>query len=151
MLTYVACPHSHPNPEVREIRFKIATLITGYLIKQGEMAFSPITHSHPIFDMSPHCQDMDSWKHWAELDTMFLRMSKSVVVINIPGHLESVGVNAELRLAAALRIPVRNVFPLNIIRQKPGSADIQSQHYCLGLCIRHNMLIKQELGKDRHE
>lgn len=48
MLTYLACPYSHPDRDVRQRRFDQVNAAAAWLILNEQMVFSPISHSHPI-------------------------------------------------------------------------------------------------------
>jgi len=107
-LTYLACPYSHPNPETREQRFKLCTLAAAQYMRMHPRAnvFSPITHSHPLHDIAGMA---GNWKFWKRVDTQYLRISRRLVVLMIPGWRESVGVQAEIKIARKLKLPISYV------------------------------------------
>ncbi|MDR0327893.1 MAG: DUF1937 family protein, partial [Planctomycetaceae bacterium] len=47
-LLYLCCPYSHPNPTVREDRFRTACRASAILMKSDIVVFSPLSHSVPI-------------------------------------------------------------------------------------------------------
>jgi hypothetical protein len=47
-MIYLASPYSHPDPAVREARFREACRAAAKLMRLGQPAFSPIVHGHPI-------------------------------------------------------------------------------------------------------
>lgn len=106
-MIYLASPYSHPDHAVREQRFQEACRAAAKLIRLGYAVFSPIAHSHPI------CQHgcPGDWDSWEAFDQELLSHCDEVVVLAIDGWRESVGVQAEIRLAAKLGKPVRYLQP----------------------------------------
>ena len=47
-IIYLAAPYSHPDPGVRERRFRAINRAAAALIAEGRIVFSPISMSHPI-------------------------------------------------------------------------------------------------------
>lgn len=102
-LTYLACPYSHPDPKVREDRYRAANEAAVVLIRAFRWnVFSPITHSHPMHELG---LDGD-WKFWESIDLEYLGASRRIVVLTIPGWLQSTGVGAEHRAAKKLGLEV---------------------------------------------
>lgn len=102
-LTYVACPYSHSDPEVRLRRFNIATAAASHLMSQGRIVYSPLTHCHPI--AVAHGLPTD-WAYWKQNCTTFLSATQEVVVVKAEGWEQSVGLKAELEIAKEIGIPV---------------------------------------------
>ena len=101
MTIYLATPYSDSDPAVMLHRFNVVTEVSAKLMMQGKFVFSPITHSHPI------AQYMDaekrvSWEYWERFDTEFMSWCREVYVLMLPGWKESVGVQAEIKLANRL-------------------------------------------------
>jgi hypothetical protein len=123
-LTYLACPYSHPIPEVREWRAKQATFATAELIRErGWNVFSPITHSHPLHITA----GLDgSWQFWERIDTEYISLSARMVVLMLPGWRDSVGIKSEIAIAKKKRVPVFYM-PWSVIVEKlkvsPGQDD----------------------------
>lgn len=105
-LAYLACPYSHPDKAVREHRYRVATKTAGRLIKKGYTIFSPITHSHPIHEMSKLPTD---WEFWKKQDMDYLSCCSRLFVIKIRGWRESVGVQEEIRIAIKSKIPIEYI------------------------------------------
>lgn len=98
-LTYLASPYSHADYEVEEERYKAVTRAAAWLIKEkGWNVFSPITHSHPLRILGGLKGNFDFWKRF---DTEYLSVARRLVVLQIPGWEESVGVTAEIDIATA--------------------------------------------------
>lgn len=110
LLTYLACPYSHPDPLVRVRRFDAANQATVALIKEyGWNVFSPITHSHPL-----HLRGLaGDWAFWERMDTEYLECSTRIVVLRIPGWSQSVGVKAELKIANRLGLEKCSMTPVS--------------------------------------
>jgi hypothetical protein len=94
-LTYVASPYSHPNPEIREWRFKTICLIVAGLMKYRKMKglFSPIAHSHPIAVAGCMGGDIEQWM---ELDMALLQVCKKFLLVPLPGWSNSRGMRVEI-------------------------------------------------------
>lgn len=102
-MIYLACPYSHKDPEVRRQRFESANAVAAKLMQGGRHVFSPISHTHPIAVAG----DLPKgWDYWEQYDRIFLGIAKEFWVIRIDGWRESVGVQAEMRIASELRLPV---------------------------------------------
>jgi nucleoside 2-deoxyribosyltransferase len=104
---YLASPYSHPDPAVREERFRAACRATAALLRAGEVVFSPIVHSHPLvaFELPT------AWSFWERIDRAFLERCDEVVALMLDGWEESVGVREEIAIARALAKPVRFLDP----------------------------------------
>lgn len=110
-LTYLACPYSDPNPRVREWRFEQANKAAGWLLKQGYMVFSPISHTHPIATL---CNMQLGWEFWADYDRTFLSYSSLLVVLMLMGWENSIGIREELVIAKNLGVPIKYLQPYGI-------------------------------------
>lgn len=107
-LTYLASPYSHKNPEVVKSRVEQVTKATVWLIKEkGFNVFSPIVHSHPLAEAGLQ----GDWDFWRLIDTEYLSVSARMVVLAIEGWRESVGVQAEIKIAESMGIPVYYLRP----------------------------------------
>lgn len=107
-LTYLASAYSHPSAEVREERFRAVCRAAAELMRQGHLVFSPIAHSHPIALAGTLPTD---WHFWAAFDRAYLEASRELIVLRLDGWRESVGVTAELAIAAELGIPISYIDP----------------------------------------
>jgi hypothetical protein len=107
-MLYLAVPYSHPDPAVRIERFLAANQAAGSLMSAGEVVFSPISHTHPI---AVQCELPKGWEYWQHFDREFIAISSKVLVLKIDGWQESVGIAAEIAIAAELGIPVEYLEP----------------------------------------
>ena len=100
---YLAGPYSHPDPEVREGRYRAACRKAADLMRKGALVFSPIVQSHPLtFHGLP-----GDWAFWEHYDRRHLEQCDEVLVLTLSGWKESKGVQAEIALAEKLGKPVR--------------------------------------------
>lgn len=101
-LVYLACPYSHPDPEVRESRFRAATQAAATLARAGVHVFSPITHTHPILLTGDLPR---GWEYWEAYDRAILNTCRALVVLQLEGWDCSEGVRAETTIAEQLGLP----------------------------------------------
>jgi hypothetical protein len=69
---------------------------------QGVVVFSPITHSHELAKFGTPTK----WEFWRQIDIEFIRRSGFLVVLMLEGWKNSVGVQAEIKLAKEFDIPI---------------------------------------------
>ena len=105
-LVYLASPYSNPSYDVRVARYARICFIAGQLIKEGHHIFCPIAMSHPIQEFAGTC---GSWEFWEEYDTAILLRCDELWVVTMPGWDESVGVQAEIKIAWDHGIKVRYI------------------------------------------
>lgn len=99
---YLASPYSHPNPAIKQERATQVIKASVDLFKRGFIVFSPIGYNC-------HWETYDlpgDWSVWEEFDKAFIDRCDSVVVLNIPGWDQSVGVQAEIEHAKLTGKPV---------------------------------------------
>ena len=107
VLSYLAIPYTHRFESVRKQRFKIANVIASFLMEQGILVFSPISHTHPIaFECDLAC----GWDYWEAFDRAYLSMCKDLYVVCIEGWTQSKGVQAEIQIAKEMNLPI-NLIP----------------------------------------
>lgn len=106
-LLYLACPYSHPDSTVRADRAVRASEMTARLMGMGYAVFSPVSHGHAVCEISPAVgTDAGSWSY---LNDSVLADSDALVVLALPGCIESVGIRQEVAMAADLGIPINLV------------------------------------------
>ena len=101
-MIYLASPYTHSDPAVQQARFEAACRAVVRLIREGEIVFSPIVHSHPLVPLGLPVE----WDYWERIDTTFIGRSDGVRGLMLPGWRESVGVRAEIKLAKSCGLPV---------------------------------------------
>src|SRR5689334_12715342 len=94
-MIYLASPYSHPDPAVREERFRAACRATAALIRSGRAVYSPVVFGHPLtgYDVPT------GWEFWATFDREHLLRCDHVIVLTLEGWRESEGVRVEMRVA----------------------------------------------------
>lgn len=104
---YIAIPYTHECANVRMARYHKSTEYLAHLSKKDLVAFSPITHSHPMADY-----DMPTtWDFWAKIDLRILANCEEIHVLTMDGWDVSTGVTAELRAARENGTIVRFIDP----------------------------------------
>lgn len=106
---YLSSPYTHPDPAVREARFKAACQAAANLMLRGRNIFSPIAHSHPV-DLE--LGEPQSGEFWKKQDVPLLRHADAMIVLQLPGWLESKGIAWEIDMARSLNIPVEFMEPI---------------------------------------
>ena len=108
-MIYLASPYSHPDPAIREARYLAACRATAELMRGGQAVFSPNVDSHPVtaFGLPTN------WAFWERCDRQYLQRCDELVVLTLDGWRTSVGVQAEIKLAAELAKPVSFLNPEN--------------------------------------
>lgn len=106
-MIYLASPYSHPDPAVREERYRAACQAAAALLLAGQPVCSPIVHSHPLVAYGVPT----GWVFWSRFDRALLARCDEVLVLMLDGWQESVGVQAEIRIARELGKPVRYLAP----------------------------------------
>ena len=106
-MIYLASPYSHPDPEVREQRFRDACEATALLIHEGNIVFAPIVHSHSLVGYGLPA----GWDFWEQFASEHIRRCDEVVILTLDGWRDSEGVQAEIRIAGELGLPVRYLAP----------------------------------------
>ncbi len=102
-IAYLACPFSDPSSAICDLRFKAANYAAGVLMQQGEVIFSPLSHSYPI---AQAINAPTLWDFWKPQDEAILRRCTKLYVLCIDGWLRSVGVREEVEIAHEMGIPI---------------------------------------------
>lgn len=107
---YLASPYSHPDPAVREARFKGVCKKAAEYLNEGKPVFAPIAHSHPLVEfLDPQkCMDFD---FWMKADLAILKDAAELHVLMLEGWHGSRGVQREIEYADQIGIPVFRVQP----------------------------------------
>jgi len=107
-MIYLAGPYSHKDEAVREERFEALTKKAAELMLGGIVVFSPITHGHAIAQRHDLPLEFEWWQH--QCITM-LGLASRLIVLQLDGHAESVGVAAEIAFAEKHGISIGYVNP----------------------------------------
>jgi hypothetical protein len=123
-MIYLASPYSHPNAAVRAHRFREVCRAAAMLLSAGHAIFSPIAHSHPLVE---HGLPTD-WFFWQRWGQNMLTRCDEVVVLQLDGWIDSVGVQAEIALARSLGKPLQFVEPSLVDRWRtPTLASVATE------------------------
>lgn len=90
---YLASPYSHDNPAIREERYQLALIACARLIGLGAVVYSPIAHSHVIAQTGAIPGD---WQTWEKQCMALLDKCDVLLVLTLPGWMDSVGIKAEV-------------------------------------------------------
>jgi len=110
MITYLACPYSHNNKKIELMRFEIANFVASTLMKQGEIIFSPISHTHPMVQYGLP----GDWNYWKSQDREFLGVCGRFKIVKIEGWNKSSGVTAEKEHMEERGIEIEYVNPYEL-------------------------------------
>jgi hypothetical protein len=91
-----------------EMRFKETCKLVGKLMAAGEVVFSPIVHMHPIAVV---WELPRNWEFWEKIDREFISVSSKVFIAMMDGWNESVGVQAEIKIAVEMNKPISYIEP----------------------------------------
>jgi len=113
-LWYLAAPYSHKDDYIRYLRVLQINKVASHLFDEGYWIFSPISHTHPIKEVSAPGQIArdGSWEFWKEYDEYMLSLCDGIIVLMLDGYENSVGVTAEHKFARENNIPVLFFDPL---------------------------------------
>ena len=104
-IIYLACPYSHPSKVVRNWRYETANVVAGALMREGNVVFSPLSHSVPIAEKMPKEFDQDT-DFWLKQDIAILDKCSKMIVLCLALWKESTGVGLEIDYCNAHNIPI---------------------------------------------
>jgi hypothetical protein len=106
-MLYLASPYSDPAPAIREKRFRAACQAVAALLRAGRAVYSPVCHCHPLVEFGLPTD----WEFWERYNREHLAHCDELVVLTLDGWQASVGVQAEIRIAAEQGKPVSYLVP----------------------------------------
>lgn len=113
-LVYLAGPYSDPDPKVVESRIAEFCRCDAELNKHGAFTVSPLL-KHLVLQ---HSDLPGDWAYWKEYSIALLKQCEKMIILEIPGWSESVGVQAEINLCSDMGIPVEYVDPDVLLGRK---------------------------------
>jgi hypothetical protein len=113
-IEYLAIPYLHDDEAVMQFRADVSDIIFADLSNQGRYIYAPISSCHHIAQKYDLPRD---WKFWAGLDEEFVTICKTLLVITLPGWVESTGVTAEISIANREGIPIEYIDPRYYVDQ----------------------------------
>ena len=96
-MVYVACPYWHPDPQERAFRVYCANSLAARLLDHRVLVYSPLTHSAPLVPLTSGM--VPEPEYWLEHGLRMLEICETLVIIMIPGWVESAGVSKEYERA----------------------------------------------------
>ncbi len=105
-LAYLAVPYSHKDRAVIVERFNAVNKVAAKLMASGQYVFSPISHTHPIADAGDLPR---GWEFWDGYDRVMISACDKLIVLQLDGWKESIGVQAEIKIATELGIPIEYI------------------------------------------
>lgn len=106
VIIYLASPYSHPNPEVKRLRFEAVSKAAAFYMEKGHIIFSPIAMTHP---MSLYGNLTGDWAFWKHFDSTFLSHCIAMWILKLTGWDESVGIKGEIEFCGANDILVQYI------------------------------------------
>lgn len=107
-ISYLACPYSHPDPNVKAKRHQLVNRITFEFHKLGKLVYSPLTHNIPLIHLS---EKENNWNDWELFDKSMLARCDELIVLKIDGWKLSKGVTAEIAFAKEINLPILMIDP----------------------------------------
>lgn len=145
---YLGLPYMHDSPTIMDIRADVSDLVARDLANSGRKVYAPISSWHRIATKYGMRRD---WEFWQELDEEFIRCSKEVHFITLPGWQDSTGVNAETCLAKELNKSIYYIDPTmylyQLVEVYDTDPDLSSGDKALRLKFVEFMI--QSVGKRR--
>lgn len=100
---YLASPYSK-YPHGLEAAYRDACKAAGFLMTQGLNVFCPIAHSHPISEFGG-CRHKDH-EFWMRVDRPMVDHACGMIICEMPGWQESVGIGMEIDWMNAAGKPI---------------------------------------------
>ena len=94
---------------MRASRFLEVNRVAAHLMARGLKVFSPISHTHPIAMAG---ELPLGWEFWRDFDFAYLTHCYRIIVLKVDGWRESVGVQAEIKMAEELGLEIEYMEPL---------------------------------------
>jgi len=107
-LIYLAVPYTHADPMVRAHRASIVSVAAAKLMKAGHNVFSPISMGVKIAEAG---DVPTTWEYWERFNRRMMRCCTMLYVVTVHGWKESKGVQAEIKYAHELGLPMRLLYP----------------------------------------
>lgn len=101
-ISYLAAPHTHPDPRIMHKRHALVNRVACDLMRQGIQVYSPLTHNIPLDELGIHGH-FDTWR---DFDLGMIERCGRMIVLKVPGWKESKGVTAEIAYAEERGFPI---------------------------------------------
>jgi len=107
IIAYLACPYSHPDPEMRELRYRLVNRIALKFHQRGKFIYSPLSHNVTLMQLNEEEAQTD----WENFNKSMLERCDELIVLKVPGWEESKGVTEAIALAKDLGMPIEMINP----------------------------------------
>lgn len=107
-IEYLGLPYSDDDPAVEDWRAEVSNAVAVDLTKQGRIIFAPISAWHHL---ARKYELPGTFEYWLKLDEEFIKASKKLLIITLPGWKESTGVTEEIKLAKKYNVPIEYIDP----------------------------------------
>ena len=107
-IEYLGLPYSDDDPLMEDWRAEVSNVIAVDLTIQGRIIFAPISAWHHL---ARKYKLPGTFEYWLKLDEEFIKASKKLLIITLPGWKESKGVNGEIRLAKKYGVLIEYIDP----------------------------------------
>lgn len=91
-IIYLACPYSHEEKHIRELRFLQVTDYTAKQVALGNIVFSPISYGHLLSEFKDMPLNFEFWENFC---LTFLSKCDEMHILKLEGWSESIGINGE--------------------------------------------------------
>ena len=109
IIVYLACPYFHVPFDKRHARFMQANLAAAWLLARGLGVMSLVSQGYAI---ASHSNDQSNWEIWKSIGLRMIDACDAMVVCNIDGVDECIGVKAELEHAKIRDLPISWITPI---------------------------------------
>ena len=103
---YLAVPYSHSDVHIRLYRFDKVNGAAAKLMREGNLVFLPISHTHPIAMAG---ELPLGWEFWEAYDRTFIEWADEIHVLKLKGWNDSTGVINEIKIAKEMCKPVKYI------------------------------------------
>ena len=100
---YLGCPYTGTEQE-RIDRYEQVTKYANKLMQSGCRVFSPITHSHPIYESDNSISNDQEF--WMNQDLYWMNFCDALYILCLDGWEESEGLLSEVKYARLIGIQV---------------------------------------------
>lgn len=112
---FIACPYTQSDKSICHEQFLVATKLASDVIAANAVAFSPVTHGHPI--ITQHTDSSIPWKNLREQSLSFHNWADALLVVDLPSTSECAVIQEDIALFREAEKPVRFIDPSHIQNQ----------------------------------
>ena len=107
-LIYVACPYTHQDPKIVQLRYAVSAQVARQLFKEGLMVFAASMHNSLIAAMSGVG---DQFSKWVEFNHLMIERVDKLIVVTMEGWEQSRGVQDQIDYAKKLGKHIEMIAP----------------------------------------